>query len=440
MKYANQIADIINAFQPKPLSKDELDEFYYGDTMKVRTGNPVASPIRFISESCKTPSDSNIFLLLGHRGCGKSTELNHMSKHLQEEEYPVCTVDCAADLDLNSPVYEDLLILMGDALLNMAKDNDCKLDDKLHSFQESYWDEVERERTAVGVGSVEAEAALEAKSPILARVLKISTTLKGGLKYNEERRTVYRQRVSKRLSEWTQAMNQIAGTIAEKLGGRKPIIIFEDLDKLEPKEAWGVFYDHARTLSDFNFPVIYTFPIALSYDARFHALESFFQAKTFPMIKVQTLDGERNEAGFEAIRALLRKRCNLDALFEEGVLDLMIEKTGGSLRNLFDVIKDAATLTRWRDGTRIGMEDADYALTTLQSILTRRIEKKHYAFLAGIALGKREQIEDKEMLLEMLQGGIVLEYNGTRWHNVHPLVKDFLDKQGLLKEKPDEHA
>ncbi|MCR4934883.1 MAG: ATP-binding protein [Oscillospiraceae bacterium] len=439
MQYASKIEDIFNAFRPKPLSIEELDEFYYGDTMKVRTGNPVASPIRFISESCKTPSDSNIFLLLGHRGCGKSTELNHMSKHLLEDGYQVRTVDCAADLDLRSPVYEDLLILMGDALLSIADDCGCELDGDLRDLLEHYWDDVEQERTTDRTGSLEAAGALEVKTPVLGRILKISTTLKGRLKYNEERRTIYRQRISQRLSEWTQAMNQIADDIAAKLEGKQPIVIFEDLDKLEPKEAWGVFYDHARTLSDFSFPVIYTFPIALSYDPRFHALESFFQTRTFPMIKVQKLEGGRNKAGFDVIRNLLGMRADLDALFEGGVLDRMIEKTGGSLRNLFDVIKDAAMLTQWREATRIGAEDADYALVTLQSKLTRMIEKKHYAFLAEIALGNREQIEDKEMLLEMLQGGIVLEYNGKHWYNVHPLVEDFLRVQGLMNRKPVEH-
>jgi hypothetical protein len=41
-------------------------------------------------------------------------------------------------------------------------------------------------------------------------------------------------------------------------------------------------------------------------------------------------------------------------------------------------------------------------------------------------------IEDKPMLLEMMQGLIVLEYNGDRWHDLHPLIEDFLKEQGEL--------
>jgi len=37
------------------------------------------------------------------------------------------------------------------------------------------------------------------------------------------------------------------------------------------------------------------------------------------------------------------------------------------------------------------------------------------------------------MLLDMMQGLIVLEYNGDRWHDLHPLVEDFLREQGELQ-------
>ena len=76
------------------------------------------------------------------------------------------------------------------------------------------------------------------------------------------------------------------------------------------------------------------------------------------------------------------------------------------------------------------MEDAGRALEELKTSLTRRIEKKNYDFLENIYRGNKEQIEDKEMLLEMLQASVVLEYNGKRWHNVHPLVVEFLKGQG----------
>lgn len=80
------------------------------------------------------------------------------------------------------------------------------------------------------------------------------------------------------------------------------------------------------------------------------------------------------------------------------------------------------------------MEDADRALEELKTSLTRRIERKDYEFLLNICGGNREVIEDKKMLLNMLEASVVLEYNGKRWHNVHPLVVQFFKDQELIKD------
>ena len=78
------------------------------------------------------------------------------------------------------------------------------------------------------------------------------------------------------------------------------------------------------------------------------------------------------------------------------------------------------------------MEDAGHALEELKTSLTRRIEESDYDFLLDICNGNKERIKDKEMLLKMLQASVVLEYNGKRWHNVHPLVVKFFEEQRLI--------
>ena len=34
--------------------------------------------------------------------------------------------------------------------------------------------------------------------------------------------------------------------------------------------------------------------------------------------------------------------------------------------------------------------------------------------------------------MNMMEGLIVLEYNGDRWHDLHPLIEDYLRKHGEL--------
>lgn len=168
-------------------------------------------------------------------------------------------------------------------------------------------------------------------------------------------------------------------------------------------------------------------------DTRFAAMKSYFITKTLPMIKIETIEGEAYENGIDVIQKIVEKRTRLD-LFEEGVLKELINYTGGLLRDLFHVINASAKRAERRKSTIICHEDAQRALEELKTSLTRRIEKKDYEFLMNICKGNKTIIEDKEVLLKMLQASVVLEYNGKRWHNVHPLVVQFLKEQGLFKD------
>ncbi len=434
MKFADTILNIPNAFKPGPLKAGELEQFYYDKTMYVRTGDAYISPIEDIYEACKMPSGQNTFLLLGHRGCGKSTELNDMSCRLQEEGYQVFTVQCGMDLDLNNPIYVDLLILMGDALLTIADRIGCCLDDMTMDVVGNFWKtEGEQSSIMTDTAGMEVEGEISAKSPgFLASLLQAFVKVKADLKFSEEKRTYYRRQIARRSSEWMFALNKMANQITEEMNGKQPVLIFEDLDKLNPEDAWHVFYQHAATLTGVSFPIIYTFPIALSYDPRFAALEGYFIQKTLPMIKLQNSDGTECHNGYETIIKIISLRASL-ALFEEDALRLMIEKTGGSLRDLFFIIKACAQRANRRRSDRIECEDAQKALEQLKTSLTRRIAGRHYDFLADIYRGNRERIEDQGMLLEMLQANTVLEYNGKRWHNVHPLVGEFLVEQGMVE-------
>lgn len=118
MKYANQISEMINAFMPEALKLEQMDKFYCSDTMECRTGDKYSSPIEDILEICQNPvrqNAPNAFLLLGHQGCGKSTELNRMSEAFVSNGYPVKTVICSLDLDLLNISNSDLFILMGES-------------------------------------------------------------------------------------------------------------------------------------------------------------------------------------------------------------------------------------------------------------------------------------------------------------------------------------
>lgn len=432
MKYANQVSDVLNAFSPEPLQIEQMRDFYCDNTMEFRMSDKYISPIDDIFDMCSIQGAHNAFLLLGHKGCGKSTELNRMSEKFRNAGYQVKTVVCSTDLDLVNIVYSDLFILMGEALLKMADELGCVIDENILNRINQFWNEGEQTTILQHEGNCAMEAEFGVETPALITViLKAFAKIKADLKLSEETRVEYRKKISVHLSEWIALLRYVAEEIEKKTGGKQPIIIFEDLDKLNTEDAWNVFYNYAAILSGMPFPVIYTFPIGLSYDARFAAVEGYFIAKTLPMIKIEAIDGTPFEQGINIIKKIIEKRADLN-LFEENVLEKLIKSTGGSLRDLFHTINASAKRAERRRSDSISEEDAERALEELKTSLTRRIEQKDYDFLVKIYTGNKELIEDKEVLLKMLQASVVLEYNGKRWHNVHPLVARFLIEQGLI--------
>lgn len=433
MQYACQIFEILNAFSPEPLKSEQMQKFYCSDTMEYRMSDKYSSPIEDIADICREAGEHKAFLLLGHKGCGKSTELNRMSADFAAKGYKVKTITCSMDLDLFNIVYSDLFILMGEALLQIAEECDCRIDRGTLAEIMNFWAEGLETTVSRKEETADMEAGFSADTPGILKILDIFVKIKADLKYNEETRKEYRKRISVRSSEWIALLGRVAEEIRQKTEGKNPIIIFEDLDKLNPDDAWKVFYNYAAILSGMSFPVIYTFPIGLSYDTRFSALEGYFITRTLPMIKIETIEGRPFDKGIAVIREIVEKRAKLE-LFEENVLERLIRYTGGSLRDLFHAINMSAKRAERRNSAVISMEDAERALEELKTSLTRRIERKDYDFLLNIYQGNKELIEDKEMLLKMLQASVVLEYNGKRWHNVHPLVARFLEEQGLIRD------
>jgi hypothetical protein len=158
------------------------------------------------------------------------------------------------------------------------------------------------------------------------------------------------------------------------------------------------------------------------------------------MIKVRNLDKSENEDGIAVMREIVKKRADI-AFFDgagdrdNDVLNYLIRKTGGSLRHLFECITNAARRADRRNAVKIQLEDANSALSELRSELTRQIVYPDYKSLANIYMDVkcREQINDLDLLLRMTQTSVIFEYqNGTRWHDLHPLIADFLIKQGEI--------
>jgi hypothetical protein len=98
---AETLEGMIRAFEPGPVSVDDLGEFYV-DTIAVRMNDERHNPMDDLLEDCGISNNAHLFM--GHRGSGKSTELNKLITKMRERGQPVHSFDCLLEMDMFNPL------------------------------------------------------------------------------------------------------------------------------------------------------------------------------------------------------------------------------------------------------------------------------------------------------------------------------------------------
>jgi hypothetical protein len=159
---------------------------------------------------------------------------------------------------------------------------------------------------------------------------------------------------------------------------------------------------------------------------------------------VYNRDHSPNPEGREALKAVLAARVNLSLLSEEA-LDLLVVASGGSLRELFGLVREAADNAILGQRSTIERNDAIRAVRLYRKDYRDRLgtsredsESIGYEVLKQKLLSvyrdePNARIPD-EALNRLLRSRAVLDFNGDYWYGVHPLVVDILKEQGALQK------
>jgi len=78
---AKSLSEVFQNFRSEPIKLTEFDEFYVN--ADEGRGKPVQNRLQRYLE--RDAGGSLKFLFVGHKGCGKSTELNRLQKNLMDD-------------------------------------------------------------------------------------------------------------------------------------------------------------------------------------------------------------------------------------------------------------------------------------------------------------------------------------------------------------------
>ena len=94
---ASSLIDIVNLFKPLALTGKQVE--FYQPTSVVRDGTPYEFHDGLYNRVVSATGYERL-LVVGHGGCGKSTELNMLISKLSSNNYPAIHVKAGFDLDL----------------------------------------------------------------------------------------------------------------------------------------------------------------------------------------------------------------------------------------------------------------------------------------------------------------------------------------------------
>jgi hypothetical protein len=152
-----------------------------------------------------------------------------------------------------------------------------------------------------------------------------------------------------------------------------------------------------------------------------------------------------HEKGRAAVQSVLEARVS-PSLFAEGQMTRLIVASGGNLRDLFSLVRDAGAGASLRNPpvTVIGPEDATRAISKMRREYRMKLGQSPYdgepipyteksARLLAVYSDLPDNGVPDPVVYSLLRGRAIQDFNGDGWFGVHPLVVDILKEQQHLK-------
>lgn len=425
MKKATNIEEMLGVFEPAPLVGEEEFEAFYVPTYDARGNNAVKRMQFALKHSINKYMK---ILFMGHRGSGKSTELSLLKKEISEQ-YEVVDYSIYEETDIENMTYIDLIFSIMSRLVKYVESHrELELKERDIQALYDYWYREKVIETIV-YDNAEMYAGFDAKLSFLKKIV-----IAGGgiLKTGAESKTVVRQNMEPKIGYLIQLLDEIINKVNQQLHGKELLFIIGDLDKVNERVAEDLFISHYQVLLSIKTKIIYTFPVYMAYNVKFNQIkEASDVCQMLSIIKVRDRDKREYQTGINTLKEIVYKRAD-EKLIAEDALRYMILKSGGAIRDLFQMIRDAAFEALMMEHDKIYIEDAKRAYIILKSEYERLIRREEDAQKLKEIYNDSKLLTTDDTMMSLLSRGLVLEYNGERWCGIHPAIEDFLIEKGEL--------
>lgn len=436
------LSTVYEKLSPEPLKDAMIDEFYV-DAIAGRGDDPVKTLKRHL---LKDPAGKQQILFSGYRGCGKSTELNKMAKEIARDMI-VLNYSALSELDPMTISYVELFVITMEKLFDISDKYHFAIRPELlrsvNAWRQSA--EIEKIRELTTEAEAELGGEVEPTVPFLAKFF-MKMRLSASASYSNKKTIV--ETIEPRLSGLISHCNDLIREVKLRLaddGMKGLVIIIEDLDKLSVEKAEELFFNHSYVLTSLESNVVFTFPVSLRHHPKAKIIkDNFDQDFELPMVKVHDKQGNPFTAGRDTLKTIIECRIGKDCFAANDLLYQFIDVSGGCLRDLFRLIRDAADNALNQDRSLI--TEADYLKSFYRlrrdyenTIAEKRIDhqlvvtvEEYFQTLKTVALSETKKVDNTEAALDLRQSLCILGYNDEGWCDVHPVVRSILQERKMI--------
>lgn len=427
MEKAVTLIEAINRFSPQPIEfglSSKNQSFYVQ-----RPDDPLGDLRVHLLNS---PEGIDKTLVAGHRGTGKSTELNRLASAAEiQERYEIVSFSVKDALELSDVDHVDLLFTMVAKTYDALSSDDAplKLKDSTVASLQGWGSRVVEKMEEVAKGSgVDLSVGADAKG-LAGFFGSFGTRLRYEKTTRESTRQVIKPRIGEFLGHVRDFFIDVQLALKEHKGKRL-LLIIEDLDKLpNVSEAEELFSDTGPYLTSPPVRIVYTVPIALHYSKTFAQIAGRFgQSFLVPNVRLVSHDDgyQAYPAGVETMRGFVEHRMGL-SLVDDGALSEAVELGGGLFQQMQRLMQKACTKAVGRKLERLGPAEVKEAASDLRAELERGLEREDIRILHEVRQTKQASAD--EATLALLHFLHLVEYrNSERWCDVNPLLLPTLER------------
>lgn len=378
-------------------------------------------------------------VLAGHRGSGKSTELNVLIEDAKKLGYLPLYAGVTEAVDENEVGVGDVFRLMAQ-MVDERFSNDGELEplsEQTLQVVEDWFREVTRveekevERSLqfsgeLGIGG-QVEGSGEISVPMVTKA-----TVKTGLgkllaavgmirKSTTRQRQQIREEMERYPVQLVQNVNLLldeATKVAVKRYPKGILFVLDNVDRYTPENVTSAFIQTSELIHRLRAHLVFTAPISLLYNPVGDRIDDRYPCNTLPMLPVWKREPREPNAEVAAcmVRAIYQR---VDpSVFAAGIAEKVALYSGGCPRDMLRLLQEA--LLEAEDKVDEGV--LKRAVSRMATDAARRLTSGHFQRLAKVHLDK--QIDSDEIGRLMLYRRDALEYNGEGWVDAHPLLME----------------